>query len=244
MIQYTRFQHLFPGTGDPTPNAVTLDQNNYQTRIAGNLPSGVFDFQWFVIENHNGKAANVTLVNRKHTWNGVPLEKVRETIIAAYEKEIPCAIGIVGFRLQNDPFDGIGLGVEHCLMNKHGECPDYCDNMYEDVLRVDVDKYRLSVMALNGRWSDHHRFPTNDSFEVGTRTAYQYWSTVAGRVPNSGYTITRTVEEVAPDQRRVSIMKFPTIVHIEGTSAAPAFGGGASIKFNVRRSEQKWILLE
>ena len=87
MIQYVRMTQpeTWKNLGPPY---VMLDQSNYRATISGNLPDGVFNFLWHVVENPNSKTANITLPKRSHTWNGVRLEDVSKTIIAAYEKEV------------------------------------------------------------------------------------------------------------------------------------------------------------
>src|ERR1700761_8734204 len=66
VIQYVRMTQpeTWKNLGPPY---VMLDQSNYRATISGNLPDGVFNFLWHVVENPNSKTANITLPKRSHT---------------------------------------------------------------------------------------------------------------------------------------------------------------------------------
>ena len=236
MINYITFRQ-------GRPRASVLAHHDYQQVIAGPLDAGVFGLDWTVVDYGSG-SVNITLNHRAMTWNRVPLDKVGETIDAAYRKELPYAVSFLNPRVHESLIDGIGLQVEHRLLNAHGELQaSYNLNMLEKVLRVGVDNYRLTTRANNGIWHDHHRFGRRDNFDVGTKIAYQYWETCGPdgiRLPESGYIIEKVVVELGTDWRAVTIKKTPRDVDILGVKVRQAHGGSAAVAFEVRRAGDVW----
>jgi hypothetical protein len=227
--------------------SIILAAHNYQNHIPGSIPPQVLGggFNFWVVGTGNG-IVNITYKNRAHTWNGVSIAKAHEYIAAAYEKETPCAVRLASYTILNDPLEGIGLQVTHRLFNGYGErLISYYDNIYEKVSRIGVDIYDLHTMAIDGEWTDFHRFPPGkpEQFNVGIKTTHQYWYTAgvnAKRITESGYFIIKTIEDHAPHQRKVKIEKHPSKVEILGVKIDQAEFGAASIEFYVEISDDGW----
>lgn len=214
-----------------------LTPHNYGTVIPGILDSRVFNLNWNLVATAKGNVS-ITLVRRAFTWNEIPMTKVADTIMTAYRNDTdPFGVSCVDPVVHNCPIEGVGMQVQHRLLNFHGDLlTDYNLSMVEHVLRVGVDDYTLQVQAANGTWHDFHRFPLTKSIEVGTITSYQVWSTTGPNgvvVPHSGYLITKSVKADGKNRLKIRIAKVPSIAEVRGRRAEKARGIGQEVEFTL-----------